>query len=116
MSIIALARLSRPLRTSHTRSFSGIAITQDLKSAHNRETTRVHHFYETQLSKLRQELKSLQRAKIKWERQDLQERRDERERRKQLERKREQKRQERVLERSGVEAQLMVWVPTIWNV
>ncbi len=99
MSIITLARLSRPLRTSHTRSFSGINIIQDLKDTHNREITRFHHSYETRLSKLRKELKSLQRAKIKWERQDLQERRDE------------QKRweQERILERS-VEAQLMVWV------
>ncbi len=99
MSIINLARLSRPLRTSHTRSFSGINIIQDLKDTHNREITRFHHSSETQLSKLRKELKSLQRAKIKWERQDLKKRRDEQKLRE----------QERVLERS-VEAQLMVWV------
>ncbi len=109
MSIITLAR---PLRTFYTRSLSKINITKCLTAAHKRETTRLQDFYETQLSQLRQELKTLQHAKLKWERREKQKRRHERIKRKQQdsERERRQEREpelEREQERS-VEVQLMV--------
>ncbi|PBK97443.1 hypothetical protein ARMGADRAFT_1075929 [Armillaria gallica] len=107
MSIITLAR---PFKL-YTRSLSTITITQYLTAAHKRETTRLQDFYETQLSQLRQELKPLRNATLKWEQREKQKRRNERIKRKQQdsERKRRQEPEpepEREQERS-VEAQLM---------
>ncbi|PBK75062.1 hypothetical protein ARMSODRAFT_951127 [Armillaria solidipes] len=130
MSIIALARLSRPLRTSCKRYLSRINTPQDdsdiehLIDAHDRKMTRLQDSYQNKIDELWKQVLRLKSAKFKRELREMRKpakRKWEREREREEERewRRKWKREEEESKSTGslTELELTVYTgPTIWNV